>query len=194
MAANERAASRRDLIQAASASATPHYRRSPLNHSWSFVAMEYYALVLNRTYLLTVGDDRLTGRVCRGVTAAEGGKDALTRAITRGMAVEGDLTDPASYRSDEVLAKDHRANFWIALAAIDAVIHDPRPTWGMGPYPHDGRVLVRAGRRRRKFIVLGDQSGRLIAHNLGAAARRARHATQPPPPAHPLDHDGPSPP
>jgi hypothetical protein len=143
--------------------------------------MEYYALMFNRTYMLTVTHDQLVGQVCRGMTAVEGGGDALTRAITQRLAVRGDLTDPASYVSSEVLAREHRANFSVALTAICSVVHNPRRKWGMGPYPHDGRVMVRTAHGSRELIVLGAQSGRKIAEDLKAAVERANNSSKPTP-------------
>ena len=135
--------------------------------------MEYYALILNRTYLVRVGDGQMTGSVCRGLTAVEGGGDSLTREITARLAVHGDLSDPASYVNATTLSKSHRANFAIALSEVQSVTYDPRKKWGMGYYPHDGRVTVTTPKQKREFIILGGQSGREIARRLNSAVRAA---------------------
>ena len=140
-----------------------------MSEHWSFVAMEYYALVLNRTYLVCVGDGEITGSVCRGLTSVEGGGDRLSRALAAKLAVHGDLADPASYINGATLSKDHRANFAIAFSEVNSVTYDPRKKWGMGYYPHDGRVHVTTRDWRREFIILGAQSGRDIAARLNAA-------------------------
>jgi hypothetical protein len=135
--------------------------------------MEYYALILNRTYLVRVGDGKILGSVCRGLTAVEGGGDRLTREITARLAVQGELNDPASYVSAATLAKSHRANFAIALSEVRSVTYDPQKKWGMGYYPHDGRVTVTTPWQRREFIILGGQSGREIARRLNSAVEAA---------------------
>jgi hypothetical protein len=135
--------------------------------------MEYYALILNRTYLVRVGDGQIAGSVCRGLTAVEGGGDRLTREITARLAVQGELNDPASYVDAATLSKSHRANFAITLSDVQSVAYDPRKKWGMGYYPHDGRVTVATTRVRREFIILGGQSGREIARRLNSAVAAA---------------------
>src|SRR5512143_2313837 len=92
---------------------------------WSFVAMEYYALILNRTYLITVKDGALCGVVCRGLTSTEGGDDPLTKIATGKMAVHGDLGDPNSYVNAERMKQSSSANFSIPLSDLSGVTYDP---------------------------------------------------------------------
>lgn len=141
--------------------------------NWSFIAMEYYALILNRTYLVRVGDGKITGSICRGLTAVEGGGDRLTREITARLAVHGNLSDPASYVDDATLSKSHRANFVISLSKVQSVAYDPRKKWGMGYYPHDGRVTIVTPEQKRELIILGAQSGLEIVARLKSAVRAA---------------------
>jgi hypothetical protein len=140
--------------------------------AWSFVGMEYYALLLNRTFVLSLDGAHLRGVRCRGLTSTAGGRDALARFINQRLAVQGDLDDPSSYIGER--GRAHRADFRIPLCAITTVEHEPRPKWGMGYYPHDGRVLVRTAARTREFMVLGRQSGQAIADYLRRAAEQAR--------------------
>jgi hypothetical protein len=140
---------------------------------WSFVAMEYYALILNRTYFLTVDTQHLEGKVCRGLTSVEGGA-GLTRVATSQLAVHGQLTDPKSYIDNRLLAKSNKANFAVALSDIFSVEYTPKMKWGMGYYPHDGRVFVETAKRKRELIILGNQSGQEIASRLRANAEHAR--------------------
>ncbi len=137
--------------------------------SWSFVAMEYYALILNRTFLLTVTRDRLDARVCRGITSIDGGP------VQSLMAVHGDINDPNAYVNNELLAKPNRANVTLPLTSITSVEYTPKKKWGMGYYPHDGRVFVRTATRKREFIILGNQSGQQIASDLTSAVKQASH-------------------
>lgn len=144
-----------------------------MSQNWSFIAMEYYALILNRTYLVRVGDGKITGSICRGLTAVEGGGDRLTREITARLAVHGNLSDPASYVDGATLSKSHRANFVISLSKVQSVAYDPRKKWGMGYYPHDGRVTIVTPEQKRELIILGAQSGLEIVARLKSAVRVA---------------------
>jgi hypothetical protein len=140
---------------------------------WSFVAMEYYAIVLNRTFLIRVGDSEITGSVCRGLTAVAGGGDLLTREINGRLSVPGNLADPTSYVDQATLSKTHGANFVISLSKVKSVAYDPRKKWGMGPYPHDGRVTIVTAEKKREFIILGTQDGSEIAARLNSAVKAA---------------------
>jgi hypothetical protein len=140
---------------------------------WSFVAMEYYALVLNRTFLVRVGDSEITGSVCRGITAVAGGGDFLTRVINGRLSVPGNLTDPKSYVDQATLSKTHRANFVMPLSRVRSVAYDSRKKWGMGSYPHDGRVTIVTAEMKREFIILGTQNGPEIAARLNSAVKAA---------------------
>lgn len=140
---------------------------------WFFVAMEYYALILNRTYLLTIDDACLKGKICRGITSTESGTGA-TRIATSNLAVQGDLNDLKSYVDDHFLEKPNRANFSISLNDIDSIEYTPKKKWGMGHYPHDGRVFVRTPSGKREFIILGSQSGQEIATHLSNAVESAK--------------------
>lgn len=145
--------------------------------SWSFVAMEYYAAILNRTFVITIDEEWLRGVKCRGLTSVSSG-DALTGVMTNMLAVSGDLNDPDSYVDQRLLRKTGRANFAIRLSDICAVEYNPKKKWGMGYYPHDGRVYVTAGKRRREFIVLGAQSGRNICTRLSASVAQAKQPSK----------------
>lgn len=133
------------------------------NQEWSFVAMEYYALILNRTYLITVKNGALNGIVCRGLTSLDAG-DPISRALS----VKGDMNDISSYIDPSRLNQSNSANFRIPRSEITSVIHDPKKKWGMGPIPHDGKVYVEAAGKKREFIILGKQSGKEIAERLRA--------------------------
>jgi len=136
---------------------------------WSFVAMEYYALMLNRTFLVSVTGERLVGVVCRGLTSEPG--PGIFNLLVAPMVVRGDLNDPRSYVSDRRLRASNRANFSIDLKDVKHVRYDKRKKWGMGQHPHDGKVYVEIADSQREFIILGTQSGEDIANRLLAAVR-----------------------
>ena len=142
-----------------------------------FIAMEFYALVLNRTFLIVLHQGNMTGLKVNGQISAEGGGDPITMAITNSMSVKGDLGNPNNYIKSKYLKKlaGHdilgtdvlkvsSGNFRIPLSHIIETRHNPKKKWGMGPYPHDGRVFVTTrDLKKREFIILGNQSGQKIA-------------------------------
>jgi hypothetical protein len=145
-----------------------------------FIAMEYYALILNRTFLVLLTKEYLIGIQGNGMIGVEAGENELTRAITRTLAVRGDLTNPYSYLKSKYLdAITHanlldgsivainKTNFLIPRSDIRNTSYNPGKKWGMGYYPHDGRVYIETTRhKKREFIILGNQSGKLIADHI----------------------------
>lgn len=141
-----------------------------------FVAMEYYNLIMNRTFLILILENSLIGLKVNGMVSIEGGGDSLTRSITKKMAIQDDLENPYSYMksdflrkvenldifSDEILKVD-KSNFKINRQKIKSVNHDKRRKWGMGYYPHDGKIYVKTENNKKKeLIILGSQSGEKI--------------------------------
>jgi len=143
-----------------------------------FVAMEYFYLILNRTFLVIKTNGYLIGIQGNGLVSVEGGKDILTRQITSNMAIKGDLTNPYSYLKNKYLEKitdlnlidgsiveANKTNFLIKLSDIKSANYNPSKKFGMGPYPHDGRVVIETfENKKREFIILGNQSGKNIAN------------------------------
>jgi len=143
-----------------------------------FVAMEYYFLILNRTFFIIKTKDFLIGIQGNGLVSVEGGKDTLTRQITSNLAIKGDLTNPYSYLKNKYLEKIadldlidgsilevNKTNFLIKTSDIKSATYNPAKKFGMGPYPHDGRVTIETyDNNKREFIILGNQSGESIAN------------------------------
>ena len=67
-----------------------------LTNTNHFIAMQYYGLILNRTYLVLITSNHLIGLVANGLASVQGG-DPLTSVLTSKMAVDGDLMNPLSY-------------------------------------------------------------------------------------------------
>ncbi len=142
-----------------------------------FVAMEYYALILNRTFLCLITDDFLIGLKVNGLVSVEGNSDFVTKTITSAIAVKKNLSNPYSYiRSnylkeyenvnllDGSVLKIRKSNFVTNRNNIKYVYYDSSKKWGMGYYPHNGKVYVTShGNKKREFIILGNQSGKKIA-------------------------------
>jgi len=93
------------------------------------------------------------------------------------MAVRGDLQNPYSYvkskyidrvkdcdLSDGSILTQNKSNFVINRADIRNAYYDPKKKWGMGYYPHDGKVYIETfGKGKKELIILGNQSGHKIA-------------------------------
>lgn len=155
--------------------APPEGTPPPAVRAWSFVAMEYYRLVLNRVYRVVVTEGMLCGARVRGVMSSP--------FLPPGDAwLDPDFyPDPrleARYReldpeSDGFLAADP-ANFRYDRAAIERVEFVARPKWGMGNVPCSGRILLhlRDG-TRRELLLLGRQPGAAIREALVPQAEPA---------------------
>jgi hypothetical protein len=135
-----------------------------------FVAMEYYGLILNRTFLVLIGRDHLIGIKVHGLVGVESySLDGLLIPLH----VHGDLLNPYAYMSPKYLKriqnvelfsdsflKVNSANFIIKRGDVSSARYDPRKKWGMGHYPHDGKVYITNKKgEKREFIILGSQSG-----------------------------------
>jgi hypothetical protein len=93
------------------------------------------------------------------------------------MTIRGDLQNPYSYVKakyidriqecnllDGSILQQNKSNFIIKRADIKNAYYDPKKKWGMGYYPHDGKVYIETNDGRKKeFIILGNQSGHKIA-------------------------------
>lgn len=142
--------------------------------------MEYYMLILNRTFLVLYNPDSIIGIKVNGLVSIENQSDYFTRTITNSLAIKGDLNNPQSYVKEKNILKlkGHdltdanikaidKANFIIQAENLSEIYYDPRKKWGMGYYPHDGKVYVKSKNgSKREFIILGNQSGERIASNL----------------------------
>jgi hypothetical protein len=142
-----------------------------------FIAMEYYRLILNRTFLVFITPEELIGVKVHGAIGVE---TAETSTIMPHIVINGNLNNPYSYidvqyleqiqdldlESDK-LQSINAGNFKIHRSSIAAVHYDETKKWGMGPYPHDGKVYVTTrDLKKREFIILGSQSGEHIANIL----------------------------
>jgi hypothetical protein len=140
---------------------------TPDNH---FVAMEYYWLILNRTFLVLLTDKELIGIKVHGPIGVET-SEPVTNLLP--LAIDGNLENPYSYISikyiekiknidllSEALLKANGSNFRIRKSDITRTDYDKSKKWGMGHYLYNGKVYVTTmDNNKREFIVLGSQSG-----------------------------------
>lgn len=167
------------------------FRELELTETNHFVAMEYYLLMLNRTFLLVIYGDFLFGIKVNGLISIEAGADPIARKLSQAMAVRGDLENPSSYIKAKYLKliedidltssdffRVDKSNFRIKLSDIKEATYDPKKKWGMGYYPHDGKVYVTTkDNKKREFIILGIQSGEEISSSIKRAAAIAHNSS-----------------
>jgi len=152
-----------------------------------FIAMEYYFLILNRTFLVVIGDSELIGLKIRGLISAENNSNLLASRATNHLAIKGSLDDPNSYINPKLLGKYAEldiqsslvmemdsSNFKIKFDDILDVYHDKRKKWGMGYYPHDGKIYVETSVTNKELIILGNQQGADIEKQLSSAIEKFR--------------------
>ena len=139
----------------------------PSGYQWSFVALEYYALILNRTYKVFVTEDLLSGAIVRGWLASP-------------LMLSDAWYDPNFYPRERLLRRYRgirvddtrfaRVNYWnfqLPRAEIADVDYTTVPKWGMGNVPYSGRLILyfrRGG--NRELILLGHQDGPAIRDRL----------------------------
>jgi len=122
-------------------------QREPLS---GFVAMEFFWLILNRTFIVFIAPEGLYGwRACGPVTNAD-------RSFFQPYQ---DMADDPDFMRDldaiERLSR-LRGGFFIERPAIAAIEVNDRPKWGMGGIPESGRVvLCLTSGKTREFILLG---------------------------------------
>lgn len=118
---------------------------------YAFVAMEFYALMWNRTFAIFVAPEGLYGWKASGVVT---NSDRRFYEPLRELVTDPDLASdlPAIRKLAAV-----RGGFFYPRAEITAVSSDGKSQWGMGGIANSGHVTVRlASGKRRKFIVLGE--------------------------------------
>ena len=128
---------------------------------YGFVAMEYYWLVMNRTFVVFVAPEGLYGWMARGPVAAS---DRAYFEPYRQMLL------------DEQFMKNHAAiqqlsslpgGFFFRRSEIASIADDDCKKWGMGPLPHTGTIRVRLlSGVSREFIALGNVNTGRIRHKI----------------------------
>lgn len=136
----------------------PIISTNPKEAMSGFVGMEYYSLILNRTYLVFAAPDGLYGWKIEGPVSA-----ARPQFYEPYQKM---LDDPELMRDRgavEDLAK-LKGGFFIAGSDITYVEATDKSKWGMGGITHSGRIRIglTTGRKWREFIVLGSVSPEAI--------------------------------
>jgi len=139
---------------------------SDIHAEWSFIAMQYYWLIVNRTFEVFVTRSMICGARVRGVIASPEGTEPQQhdpqQYVSARLRRRYDSVNP---ESSEFLALD-RANFQIPRSRISSIEFFPRK-WGMGGVPYSGRlVLSDPSNSKCELILLGTQDAGLIATRL----------------------------
>ena len=136
----------------------------------SFLAMEYYLLMLNRSFEITITPLMICGAFVQGIisaTAPSVGAARLSNDATE-LVNSRRLSDcRAQQAGSRAYLALHRFNFTIPHSNVALVRFNPKSKWGMGPVPHSGRihVEVRDG-TSRELILLGKQDGHALLHTV----------------------------
>jgi hypothetical protein len=132
--------------------------------------MEYYLLMWNRSFEVSVTSSSICGAYVRGVISATSGSVVSARRTN-------DVTKLANPKrlglarehepgSQSYLAL-HRFNFAIPRAQVAAVRFNPKPKWGMGPVPHSGRLHIDIHQgASRELILLGELDGTALVNKV----------------------------
>jgi hypothetical protein len=142
---------------------------------WSFAAMEYHAVILNRTFLVTVTATQICGARVHGLLASppefSPNWDALSLDPVERLLDRDDSVDIASEAYDRLDGMD----FEIPLTELKRVRFDPSPKRGMGAMLHSGKLYLELQSGfTREFVLLGSQNGTMICERLAESIRRAQ--------------------
>ena len=128
-----------------------------------FVALEYYGLIFNRTYLVTIVNGYLCGAVTGGLLASGRkpnnpdwylNQENLKRCRDSGIGSNSFL-------------ELNKNNFRIGRGELTAIEFDDTAKWGMGAVPYSGRLHFKfSDDSSREFILLGYQDGEKLKQNL----------------------------
>jgi hypothetical protein len=125
-----------------------------------FAAMEYYALILNRTYKVFVTDQMLCGAKVRGLVSNPSvvPPEMFDQKFwVRTQAAQ--IYDSFDVTSEKFL-QANSANFQIKWNEIAETDYLSGKKWGMGNVPHSGRLTLQLqSGHQRELILLGKQNG-----------------------------------
>ncbi len=141
-------------------------KTSETGAEWSFIAMQYYWLIINRTFEVLVTRSKICGARVRGVIASPEGAEPQQHDPQQYVSARlRRRYDSVDVEAPEFLAMD-RANFQLQRSAIRSIEYFPKK-WGMGAVPYSGRlVLSDVSHDKCELILLGTQDAELITARL----------------------------
>lgn len=132
---------------------------------FGFIAMEYYWLVMNRTYVIFIAPEGLYGWLAQGPVTASN--------RTYFEPYQRMLLDEHFIRNHTAIQKlsSLPGGFFFGRSEIASVADDDRKRWGSSGLPHTGtiRVCLVSG-ITREFIVLGNMHTGRITHKIASIA------------------------
>jgi len=131
-----------------------------------FVAMEYFALILNRSFLFFITNDGLCGWKFRGLVGTF--DPEFYKPIEE--LLDAPEMEPGSDSFSGLMCGPD--TFLIPYSAIRSVDFDRKRKWGMGPIRHAGILSIglKEG-AKREFILLGIADGAGIRNAILTKAR-----------------------
>ena len=132
-----------------------------------FVAMEYFALILNRSFLVFITNEGLRCWKFHGLVSS---LEPLFYEPVEALLDAPDMP-PGSKAFEELMRG--RNTFCLPYGSISSVAFVNRQKWGMGSVPHSGILLIRfsGNRTQREFILLGSAHGQLITDLISSRIR-----------------------
>lgn len=128
----------------------------------SFLAMEYYGLMMNRTFAISATKSMVCGAKMFGVVGSP--RSGLGMYLWRDPRNFIDRKTQEKYRgvspeSAEFLSVN-KDNFQINCADVVGIAFSGKKKLSMGGIPHSGTLTLETkGHKPREFILLGDQDG-----------------------------------
>jgi len=136
-----------------------------------FIAMEYYNLILNRTYGIFATKQMICGAKIIGVAAAPTnsyGTYALMWRDPRNFIAEKTIRkyEGIDLQKPEFLAVN-KANFQIKCSDVAEIKFVAKKKASMGAIPHTGSLFISTSDgKKREFIILADQDGEDIKNRI----------------------------
>ncbi|RSL19290.1 hypothetical protein EDE15_4952 [Edaphobacter aggregans] len=147
----------------------PSISTNPNEAMSGFVGMEYYGLILNRTYLVFAAPDGLYGWKVEGPVSA---------ARPQFYEPYKEMLDDPKLMRDRGAVKDLaklKGGFFIPGSEIAYVEATDKSKWGMGGIPHSGRIRIGLTTGKwREFILLGSVSPEVIRDRILSSAASVR--------------------
>jgi hypothetical protein len=135
----------------------------------SFLAMEYFGLMLNRTYAISATKTMICGAKMFGTVGSPRSGLGIYRWRDPRNFIDRKTQDKyrgVSPESREFLAVN-KDNFQIRSADVVGIAFSPKKKLSMGGIPHSGTItLALRDHKPREFILLGDQDGAEIEMKL----------------------------
>lgn len=134
-----------------------------------FIAMEYYGLILNRTYFIVATKESFAGVKVGGLVASPP-MEKQELFNPRHYMGNADLTlIQSKLNSSRFTSKSEHGFFNYPWSAVKGFSFSDKPKWGMGNVPYSGRLFVAlADGRQRELILLGKQQGLNLLDQLNA--------------------------